>query len=425
MNKLISKLIICMVALSVVLTAHAQSGPASGSANGQTAVLSPAQQAALVQRQANLASAALKQDTLLREQIQQVNQVGIPTQIETIAHYRGARGFQLSGIGLVIGLENTGDTKKSVLTQDLYANYFRSHNLSVDSTTVQAQNVALVQVSALMPAFTKPGTLIDVTVSSIADAKSLQGGTLILTPLYSPADNTSVVASAQGPLSIGGFNASANGSSVQQNAVNVGRVPGGAEVQMRINSQVVFKTGSDQTLYLDLDEPDPNTINAVAKQIRLAYPEVNARTVDDTTVSITIPQAEDPETLMSDINMLTVNVMIPAKVVINERTGTIVVGGEVSLGPAMIVSGNLNVRIDTTNQVVQPNSFSQGVTANQSNSSVSASQETAKVTVLPSMSTVADLAKIFQALNLKPNDVIQILQLLHQQGALKAKIELQ
>ena len=394
----------------------------NGSGNGPKVTI---KSGAIAGNQTSGLSISTKRNALLDQQIETENTIGVPVQIQTIAHYRGAREFQLSGIGLVIGLDGTGDSKKSQITQDLYANYFRSHNLTIDPTLVQAKNVALVQVTASMRAFTKPGTLIDVTVSSIADAKSLQGGTLILTPLYGPTDPNTVIASAQGPLSIGGFNASANGSSVQQNALNVGRIPGGAEIQTRIDSQVVFQNNGLQTLYLDLDHPSPDALTRVVNQIQLAYPEYDAQAIDETTISLIVPKGVNPDTVMSHVNGLQVSIPIPAKVVINERTGTIVVGGDVSLGPAMIVSGSLNVRIDTTNTIVQPSSFSNGTTATQSNSKISAKQQTAKVTVIPAMTTVADLARIFQALQLKPNDVIQILQLLQQQGALKARIVLQ
>lgn len=379
--------------------------------------------AAAQQRQAQIRAA---NDAALRMQILQANRDGIPVRIQTIAHYRGARSYQLSGIGLVVGLQNTGDSQKSTMTQTLYANYLRQNHIAVPPATIQAKNVAMVQVTASMPAFSKPGTMLDVTVSSISDATSLQGGTLILTPLYDASGNGSVIASAQGPLSIGGFAAGANGSSSQTNAVNVGRIPSGGQVQTRIESQNVFDApGNGKTLYLDLDRPDPDTVSKVVKAIAAANPDLSPAAIDDTTVSISVPNGVSPETVMSQVNQLQVNVLIPAEVVINERTGTIVVGGDVRLGPAMIVSGSLNVRIDTSNEVVQPNPFSQGQTAQQSNSQVSAGQETAKVAVIPTQSTVADLARIFQALQLKPNDVIQILQLLQQQGALKARIVIQ
>ena len=379
--------------------------------------------AAAQQRQAQIRAA---NDAALRMQILQANRDGIPVRIQTIAHYRGARSYQLSGIGLVVGLQNTGDSQKSTMTQTLYANYLRQNHIAVPPATIQAKNVAMVQVTASMPAFSKPGTMLDVTVSSISDATSLQGGTLILTPLYDASGNGSVIASAQGPLSIGGFAAGANGSSSQTNAVNVGRIPSGGQVQTRIESQNVFDApGNGKTLYLDLDRPDPDTVSKVVKAIAAANPDLSPAAIDDTTVSISVPNGVSPETVMSQVNQLQVNVLIPAEVVINERTGTIVVGGDVRLGPAMVVSGSLNVRIDTSNEVVQPNPFSQGQTAQQSNSQVSAGQETAKVAVIPTQSTVADLARIFQALQLKPNDVIQILQLLQQQGALKARIVIQ
>lgn len=361
----------------------------------------------------------------LDSQIDEIDKDGIQVPIQTIAHYRGMRKFQLAGVGLVIGLQGTGDSKKSVMTQIMYSNYLKKLGVTVPSSQIQAANAALVQVTTDLDAFSKPGTLIDCTVSSISDATSLQGGTLVMTPMYGPTDQSEVIASAQGPISIGGFSSQGNGSSVQRNHLNVGRIPSGAEIQSRIESQVVFNSGDKQVLYLDLDQPNPTTVSRIVHALQDKYPMYEAGEVDSTTIRIEIPTGADPMDVMSSIDQMNVYADIPAKVVINERTGTIVVGGNVKLGPAMIVTGGLNIRIDTTNDVSQPAPFSNGTTTPVSNSNVNAAQETSKVALLPPTTTVSDLARIFQALRLKPNDVIQILQALKTQGALKAEIELQ
>ena len=417
--------ILCTLFTIATCLAFAQTG--APGAKTTPAKDAPAQLTAadIAKAKAELAAAALREKDF-QKKIDLVNDEGVEVQIESIAHYRGARSFQLSGIGLVVGLENTGDSNKSVATQTMYASYFKSKGVTVAPSTIDAKNVALVQVSAVMPAFTKPGSQIDITVSSIADAKSLQGGVLLLTPLYGPTDTENVIVSAEGPLSIGGFNATSSGSSVQRNHVNVGRVPGGGLVQTRIDSKVIFEDAGSRRLYLDLDETNPTTASRIVKKLNEKFPDLGAHSEDSTTISLNIPVGQDPYEVMSKVSQTTVFAEIPAKVVINERTGTIVVGGNVRLGPAMVVSGSLNVRIYTENDVSQPTAFSTGGTTTQvSNSGISAGQEPAKMMMLPPLATVGQLARLFQALALKPNDVIQILQLLKTQGALKARIETQ
>jgi flagellar P-ring protein precursor FlgI len=361
----------------------------------------------------------------LRQEFDQASKDGVQVQIQSVAHYRGANNVQLQGIGLVTGLEGTGDSTQSVVTQNILANWWKAQGLSVPPTTITAKNVALVQVTAVMPAFTKPGSEIDVTVSSISDAKSLQGGKLELTMLYSASDPKTVVATATGGLSIGGFNASANGSSTQKNHVNVGIIPRGAEVQQRVESQVVYKDGGVNKVYLDLDESNPTTIKRIVDALRTSHPELRAVSTDWTTVALTVPDSMTPEDVMSAVNLTEVYADTPAKVVINERTGTIVVGGNVTIGPAMVACGNLNVRIQTVNDVSQPEAFSNGETTRVANSSVHADQDPATIALIRPTTSVWDLAKIFQALDLKPIDVIKILEELHKQGALKARIELE
>jgi flagellar P-ring protein precursor FlgI len=417
--------ILCGLALPALGQQGGQPGGQPGPSGPIPLQLTP-EETAKLQREQQQRVAKAKQDQIAADnEIRKINQQGLEVQIQSIAHFRGARVFQLTGIGLVVGLEGSGDTTKSVYTQTIYANYLKSLNLSGDPTLVAAKNVALVQVTATIPAFTKPGTMLDVTVSSIGDAKSLQGGSLVLTPLYAPGDNENVIASAMGELSIGGFNVGANGSTAQRNHVNVGRIPGGAELQRRIESKVVFDDPAGRKLFLDLDQSNPITVSRIVHKLNERYKDIQAKAIDSTTVSITIPDSQDPAEVMGKIAQTTVFADTPAKIVINERTGTIVVGGNVEIGPAMVVSGSLSIRIETLNDVSQPAPLSNGSTTPVSNSNVSIGQDTAKVAILKPLTTVSQLARIFQALELKPNDVIQILQMLQQQGALKARIEMQ
>ncbi|MHB8637519.1 MAG: flagellar basal body P-ring protein FlgI [Fimbriimonadaceae bacterium] len=366
-------------------------------------------------------------DATLKSEIETANTDGIEVQVEAIAKFRGMRDIKLAGTGLVIGLEGTGDSTKSQLTQIMYANYLKSLQISIASVNVAAKDVAVVHVSATLRPMMKPGTTLDVTVSALGDAKSLQGGQLVLTPLYLPTDTTrdKVIATAEGGLSIGGFNAIANGSRVQRNHVNVGVIPGGGEVQNRVETQVVFQDGGERKLYLDLDEANPTTCSRIVSALNAKNPLLQAVAVDSTTIAITVPSGRDAESVESEVLLTSVFADTPAKVVINERTGTIVIGGNVTIGPAMVVNGNLSIRIDTENSVSQPGPLSSGQTTTVSNSTITAGQEGSKIAIIRPTTKIWDLAKLFQALNLQPNDVIKILTTLQEQGALKARIEIQ
>jgi flagellar P-ring protein precursor FlgI len=366
-------------------------------------------------------------DATLKTEIEDANRDGIEVQVEAIAKFRGMRDIKLAGTGLVIGLEGTGDSTKSQLTQIMYANYLKSLGISITAANVAAKNVAVVHVSATLKPLTKPGSTLDVTVSAFGDAKSLQGGQLVLAPLYLPTDaaHEKVIATAEGGLSIGGFNASANGSKVQRNHVNVGVIPAGGEVQNRVDTQVVFEDGAARKLYLDLDESNPTTCSRIVKALNLKNSAFQAVATDSTTVAITVPSGRDPESVESDVLLTSVFADTPAKVVINERTGTIVIGGNVTIGPAMVVNGNLSIRIDTENSVSQPGPFSGGQTTAIANSTIAAGQEGSKIAIIRPTTKIWDLAKLFQALDLQPNDVIKILTTLQEQGALKARIEIQ
>ncbi len=346
---------------------------------------------------------------------------GVEVRVKDIARFRGIRGNQLVGYGLVMGLAGTGDTKKSVFTRNSIANMLKSMGLQVDPTLLDVKNVAAVMVTAELPPFATNGQRIDVTVTSIGDAKSLQGGTLIRCELYAAGDPETVYAVAQGALSIGGFQVSSNGSSVQKNHVTVGRVPGGAFVERGAPTRVVY---SGQ-MFLELDTMDLTTAQRLAQRISDLYPEFNPFAEDGRTIALSLPEHLSPVEAMSRLEMVTVMADVPAVVVINERTGTIVIGGNVRVGPAAIAHGALNIRIQTDPFVSQPNSFSQGRTVVGEVSSVEAEASETKVALLPPATTVQDLARIFQALQLKPTDIIAILQALRQQGALKARLEIQ
>lgn len=345
---------------------------------------------------------------------------GVLVRVKDIARFRGVRSNQLRGFGLVIGLEGTGDSKKTPFTATLMANALKEFGTMVDPAQFNAKNIAAVAITADLPPYATPGNQIDVTVQSIGDAKSLQGGFLLQAPLYGASDKERAMAVAQGAVSIGGFNVSSGGSSIQKNHVNVGRIPSGAIVEASVPYQVVY----GGKMFLELQEADITTAQRLASMLGERFPQCLPVALDGGTVQLTVG-SENPTNLMSQIEQCTVLSDTPAVVVINERTGTIVMGGNVRLAPAVIAQGSLQVMIDTQYYVSQPNPLSDGRTVVVPETSISAEETQAQIALITPNATVADLARIFQTLRVSPRDIIAILQALRQQGSLKARIEVQ
>jgi flagellar P-ring protein precursor FlgI len=343
------------------------------------------------------------------------------TRIKDLVHIRGVRPNLISNIGFVIGLEGTGDTRNTPWTQQAIINLMRDYGISLDPRQINLKNIAMVYVSAELPPFARPGTRLDVTVASIGDAKSLQGGFLVPTPLYPPGNRQQAYAVAMGAVSIGGFNFGQGGTSRQKNHTNVGIVSSGAIVERGVPTEFEF----DGRLFLELNEPDFTTARRIADTINATFPNLRAYAYDAAGVQVFLEGNEDPVGALSKIELLEVVPDVPATIVINERTGTIVVGGNVRVGPAMIAHGGLTVRINEYNEVVQPLPLSQGVTATQTNTEVAVKEETAQIGVLKPNATLEDLAKVFRALKLTPRDMIAIIQALKAQGAIKAIIKTQ
>jgi len=356
------------------------------------------------------------------KRIQTAEAEGVCVRIKDIARFRGIRDNQLYGYGLVVGLEGTGDSQSTPFTAGLLTNALKKWGAVVDPTKFKPKNIATVSITATLPPFAAPGNRIDVQVSSIGDAKSLQGGTLLLTPLYGPSDSTIPYASVQGGISIGGFNAGSAGSSVQKNHMTVGRIPSGAIVEKGVQTQMVFEGNK---LFLELDDQDLTTAQRISEKLGEAFPDFVVHADDGGTISITIPEGASPMLAMSKIEATTVKADIAAVVVVNERTGTIVIGGNVKLGPAVIAHGGLQVKIEAFNDVSQPGPFSNGVTKEVTNSNVVAEETPTQIGIIQPNATITDLANILQTLKVTPRDIISILQALKEQGALKARIKLQ
>lgn len=366
-----------------------------------------------------------KRTELLKQQrvsIDQAEKAGIEVRIKDIARFRGHRVNMLQGYGIVVGLDGTGDSQQTPFTATLLANALEQWGTIIDETKFKPKNVMAVSIIAELPAFSAPGNMIDITVSSIGDGKSLQGGTLLLAPLYGPTDNKSVIAVAQGSISIGGFNASSGGTSARKNHSNVGRIPSGAIVEQGVSTQLIF---DGNKIFLELYMPDITTSNRVATALADKFPEFFVTPVDGGSIQITIPDGFNAMLAMSQIEQATVFADVPAVIIVNERTGTIVIGGNVKIGPAVIAHGSLQVRIDAIPFVVPAVPLNPNPALIGEENIVTAQEDPTQISVIPPSTTISDLARILQTLEVSARDIIAILQALSQSGALKARIKIQ
>jgi flagellar P-ring protein precursor FlgI len=341
--------------------------------------------------------------------------------IKDLAYFLGARQNALIGYGLVVGLKNTGDSTNTLFTVNSLANMLENMGITFDPTQAKTMNVAAVMVTAKLPAFSRTGSRVDVQASSIGDAKSLEGGTLLMTPL-SAADGK-VYAVAQGPVSIGGFAAAgASGSTVQKNHPTVGLISGGALVEKEVPVQYDQKPGLD----LILRTPDFTTASKTASAIHRALPEVAAHAIDAGTVKLEVPpeQSREMVALITQIENLEVNAELVAKVILNERTGTIVIGEHVRILPVAVAHGSLTVQITEKPTVSQPLPFSQGTTVVVPQSSVQVQESKGHLAVLGGGVTIGQVIEGLNAIGATPRDLINILQAIKAAGAMEAELEL-
>jgi len=339
--------------------------------------------------------------------------------IKDIAKIEGVRSNQLVGYGLVVGLDGTGDTQQTIFTAQSVANMLKRLGVDVPDGKIKVKNVAAVMLTAELPPFIRPGSKIDVVVSSLGDAKSLQGGTLLQTPLQ--AANGGVYAVAQGSISVGGFTAGGGGDSVTKNHTTVGRIPGGAIVE-----QAVPTTLTDgNTINVLLNNPDFTTAVRVAKSIESNLGQGSAVALDAATVQVKTGGAENVTSIIADIGELSVTQATIAKVIVNERTGTVVIGDSVRISPVAISHGNLTVEISTEYQVSQPSPVSEtGDTVVVPQMSVTADEPKSKLVHLQPGSTLDELVRALNELKVTPRDMVAILQALKQAGALHAELEI-
>lgn len=340
--------------------------------------------------------------------------------IKEVAAVQGVRSNPLTGYGLVVGLDGTGDqtTQTPFTTQSINAMLQQMGVTVPPGTSMQLRNVAAVMVTAVLPPFAQPGQPIDVVVSSIGNAKSLRGGTLITTPLKG-ADGQ-IYALAQGNLIVGGAGASANGSKVQINHLSAGRIPEGATVERSVPTPLM----NGDTLLLGLASNDFNTARAVAAAINAAKGAGTAAALDGRTVSVRAPQGADRVPFLADIENLNVEMAKPAaRIVLNARTGSVVMNDAVTLGACAVAHGNLSVTISTTPQVSQPAPLSGGTTQVTEKSDISVQQQGGALIQMPAGTKLADVVKALNALGATPLDLLAILQAMKSAGALNAEIE--
>lgn len=342
------------------------------------------------------------------------------TRLKELVSLEGVRDNQLIGYGLVVGLNGTGDRKQTFFSAQSLANLLQQMGVSVNPLLITVRNTAAVMVTATLPGFAQEGVHIDATASAIGDASNLQGGTLLLTSLKGVDGQTYAV--VQGPVVTSGFVAGRAANSQTVNHPTVGRVPGGAIVERAAPS--LSPTG---TLKLQLREPDFTTAVRVSEIVNKNFPGAKpvARPENSALISIAIPPEFNSRVteFVAGIETLEVEVDRPARVVINERTGTIVMGKQVRVSPVAIMHGNLTVEIQTVLQVSQPEPFSQGQTQVVPQQTTTSGEEKARNLVLKEGATVEQLVQALSSIGSTPRDIVAILQSLRAAGALEADLE--
>ncbi|USI73742.1 flagellar basal body P-ring protein FlgI [Sphingomonas morindae] len=343
----------------------------------------------------------------------------VAARIKDLGQFQGLRTNQLTGYGIVVGLSGTGDDSLEYATQAMKGVASRFGLQIPAGVNPATKNAAAVIITADLPAFAKPGQTLDITVSALGKAKSLRGGTLLLAPLVG-ADGQ-IYAMAQGNLAVGGLGVSAaDGSNVVINVPTAGRIPGGATVERAVDAG--FAT--TPTINFNLAEADLTTVQRVAEAINARLGPGRAQAIDAETVAITAPPGAELRTaLMASIENLDVNPAdAAARVVVNARTGTVVINGAVRIAPAAVSHGKLTVKVDEKPQVSQPAPFSQGQTAVVPNSAISVEEKHSPMFQLAPGASLADIVKAVNAIGASPADLVAILEALKQAGAMKADL---
>jgi flagellar P-ring protein FlgI len=341
--------------------------------------------------------------------------------VKDVATVEGIRDNQLVGYGIVVGLRGTGDSSQTVFPiQTLISTLQRMGiNLpqSAATSSLRVQNMAAVFIAATLPPFAQPGTKLDVTVSSAGDARSIEGGLLLMTPLFGP--DGQIYAQAQGPLVLGGYTVSSNGNTRALNHPTTGRIPSGGIVER----SVPFDLAHMHRFTLLLNDPDFRTAELMASAINKQLDRNVAHSIDSRRIEITANPEEDVPDLLARVEAVEVEVFPRAKVVVNERTGTVVIGGDVRLQPVSILQGGLIVNVVSQVEVSQPNAFGQGTTQVVEQTTVQAQDKPANRIELREGATVDELVQSLQQIGATARDIISILQAMKEAQALEAELE--
>jgi flagellar P-ring protein precursor FlgI len=343
--------------------------------------------------------------------------------VKDVATIEGIRDNQLVGYGLVVGLHGTGDSSQTVFPAQTLISALERMGITVPQTgsnsasNMQVKNMAAVFVVATLPPFSRPGYRIDITASSAGDARSLDGGILLMTPLYGP--DGQIYAQAQGALVLGGYMASSGGNSRQMNHPTTARIPGGALVERA----VPFDLAQMRTVSVVLNDADFHTAERMAVAIDKALGSARAHAVDSRRVEIATTPNEDVPALLDSVEGVEIQVYPRARVVVNERTGTVVIGGTVRLQPVSILHGGLSVNVISETLVSQPGALSNGTTQVVQQTSVQAQDKPVNRIDLKEGATVEDLVLELQRTGAGARDVISILQAMKEAGALEADLE--
>jgi len=337
--------------------------------------------------------------------------------IKDISSIEGIRDNQLVGYGIVVGLLGTGDSQQTTFPAQTLAAALLRMGVSVPAGSIRVQNLAAVFVAATLPPFARPGMKLDITVSSAGDARSLEGGLLLMTPLYG-ADGK-IYAQAQGPLVVGGYSVNVNGNVKQFNHPNTARVPLGAMVERGIPLELAGR----KQFSLLLEDADFHSAEAMEEAINHELGRAAAHVVDSRQIDLSVANGEDIPALLAQVESIEVPIYPRAKVVVNERTGTVVIGGTVVLQPVSILHGGLVVNVVSEFQVSQPNGRSGGTTQVVQQTRIDALDKPVNRIELKQGATVDDLVRSLQTIGASARDVISILQAMKSAGALEAEIE--
>lgn len=342
--------------------------------------------------------------------------------IKDIARIEGFRSNQLSGYGLVVGLSGTGDRQNTEFTVQTLANLLQEYNIRVRPADVRVKNVAAVIVTTDVPAFVQPGTKLDATISSVGDAGSLSGGILLLTPLKGP--DGKVYAVAQGPVSLGGgYTASAVGAKLTKNHQTAGRITAGVLLERAIPSAIV---GSDGQIRINLDQPDFTTAKRIAESLNGSPLKTVAQSISPGVVMVAIPDKfkPDPIAFISAVESIEITADNPARIVVNERTGTVIISKDVRIAPVAVAHGSLHISVKTEPRVSQPNPYSLGRTQILPDTTLDVKGDSGQLLQLPGGIGVS-LGEIVQALNslgVTPRDLIAVFEALRESGSLEAEL---